>query len=67
MPKATEAEIVLLQILLLGVIAVVGTLLVLFQIVWHLRNEEKSRIEVLRELRDAYQKENLRKQRRERI
>ena len=55
MPKATEAEIVLLQILLSGVVAVFGTLLALLQILWYLRNEEKGRSDVLKELNKSYQ------------
>ena len=66
-PKATEAEIVLLQILLPGAIAVFGTLFVLLLIIWNLRNEEKNRRIVLKELNEDYQMDARRTKQRERI
>ncbi len=66
-PNATEAEIVLLQILVSGVVAVFGTFFVLLAILFHLRSEEKNRREVLKELNDDYQKEQGRRKQRDRI
>ena len=55
-PKATDAEIVVAQILLPTLIALFGALITFLLIIVHLRNEEKTRRVLLKELNDAYQK-----------